>query len=352
MAAQEESGLWRYAPPVCGAALFVFLLYLYVHVMPVVAWNGDDWKYLSQFRDMFPSPARGNPSRIFPEVLQPLVGWTASVVYAGCGDYLQALVWSHALLLAAGVTALGAALYAALRGMSDAPLALSTTTFFMVLSFSLFKSRAEGNVFLFHSNMLTHSTFYVLPNLVNSVLVCGILYAHAAGAQPGSLWFRPGGLCAGMLVLLLFLAQFSMTFGSALAASVAGWVLLLRLWRRPERPLRAKIAAYARTGTFCDALLVAIPVFWGIAAVLDMCGRRFSRVQHAHWDFAGAWQALAGLLAQCNPATAVVAAVIVAATAACFARKFRSGAWREEDGRWIPRDHGCSNEACPQFGVV
>ncbi|WP_168928769.1 hypothetical protein [Sinomonas albida] len=23
--------------------------------------------------------------------------------------------------------------------------------------------------------------------------------------------------------------------------------------------------------------------------------------------------------------------------------------WREDGGQWIPRDQGCSNEACPQF---
>jgi len=315
-----------------GVTLFAFMLYLYVHVMPVVAWSGDDWKYLSQFRDLFPSLTRWNPARILPEVLHPLVGWTAALLYAFCGDYAQALVWSHALLIATGVTALGAALYLALRGvLRDAPLALFAVAFFMALSFSLFKSREADNIFLFFSELLTLSTFYVLPNLLNSVVVCGILYLHATGAR----LCRPDSLRAGCCVLLVFLAQFSMTFGSALAATVAGWVLVLRLWRRPETPLRARIVAYVRTGTFFDALLATIIAFWMFAAVLDINGGRFNRLQQTHWNFAGAWQDFAGLLAQVNPATFVVVIMVVVAACVHFARKRLGGAWHEEDIRFV-----------------
>jgi hypothetical protein len=179
--------------------------------------------------------------------------------------------------------------------------------------------------------MLTISTFYVLPNLVNSVVVCGILYAQS----PGAGLCRPGSLGAGCCVLLLFLAQFSMTFCSAIAAVTAGWLLLLRVWRRPEAKLGAKITAHARAGTFFDALLATTIVFWTAAAVFDICGRRFSRIQQAHWDFAGAWQACAGVFAQVNPAACVIALAVVAAACVCFARKRYGGAWSEEDGRFF-----------------
>jgi len=332
MTMQGESGIWRCVPWLGGVTFFAFMLYFYVHVMPVVAWNGDDWQYLSQFRDMFPSLTRGNPARILPEVLQPLVGWMAALLYALCGDYVQSLVWSHALLLATGVTALGVALYWFLRGiLRDAPLALFAVAFFLALSFSLFKSRVAANIFLFSSDCLTLSTFYVLPNLLNSLVVCGILCLHATGAC----LCPPGSLRAGCCVLLLFLAQFSMTFCSALAAAVAGWLLVLRLWRRPEASLRAKITAYARAGTFFDALLVIILVFWTIAAVLDSSGGRFSRLQHAHWDFAGAWQSLAGVLAQVNPATCAVVIVLLIAVCVHGVRKRLGGIWRDEDGRFL-----------------
>jgi hypothetical protein len=136
-------------------------------------------------------------------------------------------------------------------------------------------------------------------------------------------------------MLLVFLAQFSMTFGSALAATVAGWILLLRLWRRPEAPLRARIVAYARAGTFFDALLVTIPVFWTLAAVLDINGGRFNRIQQTHWDVAGAWQDFAGLLAQVNPATFMVVIMVLVAACVHVARKRLGGAWHEEDVRFV-----------------
>ena len=332
MTIHGESGLWRCVPWLGGIALFAFMLYLYVRVMPVVAWNGDDWKYLSQFRDMFPSLTRGNPARILPELLHPLAGWGTALLYAFCGDYVQALVWSHALLIATGVTALGLALYLFLRKvLRDAPLALFAVVFIMALSFSLFKSQKTGSLFLFSSDCLTLSTFYVLPNLINSVVACGILCLHAADAR----LCRSDSLRAGCCVLLVFLAQFSMTFCSALAATVAGWVLVGRVWQRPEGPLRAKIVAYARAGTFFDALPAVVIAFWALAAVLDICGGRFNRIQQSHWDFTGAWQALAGVLAQINPAAGVIVVAIVVATCVQLARKGLGGAWSEEDGRFF-----------------
>lgn len=314
----------------CAVIFFAFIVYLYVYVTPLIPWNGDDWVYLVQFRDMFPSLTRWNPARIFPEVLQPLVGWTGSVIYSFSGDYVQAQVWSHALWLAAGITALAMALYTLLRDwLSDAPLALFAVALFMAVSFSLFKSRPDGTIHLFYSDCVTVTFFYVLPNLLNSILVCYILHGHVTGTQ-----LRPNSLRAGALVLLLFLAQFSMTFGSALAAVFAGWICLWRLLRQPAGSLWKKARHYAQTGTFFDASLLCIMGFWVLAAALDMCGGRYSRVSQSQWDFAGAWQAFAGVLGQCNPATLAVVLVIMAAALSRFMYKSRR-AWSCTDSTFF-----------------
>jgi hypothetical protein len=159
-----------------------------------------------------------------------------------------------------------------------------------------------------------------------------------AGLRPVSLdatLGRHDSLGAGCCVLLVFLAQFSMTFGSAIAAVAAGWVLVRRLWQGPESSLRGKIAAYARRGTFFDALLLSTIVFWLAAALLDICGGRFKRIQQTHWDFAGAWQGFAGVLAQINPAAGVLVVMIVAAACIQFARKSLGGSWSEKDSGFL-----------------
>lgn len=335
-------------PYLCAAALFAFMCYLYVHVIPVLAWNGDDWKYLSQFRDMFPSLTRWNPARIFPEVLHPLVGWGASVIYALCGDYALALVWSHALLLATGVTALALTLHATLRNLlDDTPLALFAVALFMALSFSLFKS-GPNSIFLFHSSLLTLSTFYVAPNLLNSILVCYLLYGFAVqgctsalrvdNLHPGNLRarslptasLRSDSLRAGWLIFLIFLAQFSMTFGSAIAAVFAGWMCLWRLMSQPGL-LPEKIRRYARAGTFFDALLLTIMAFWVLAAVLDMNGGRYARLDQPQWDLAHAWHSFSLLLKQINTLPLVVLWVLTLGALARFAYKRIVHTWSHMD---------------------
>lgn len=319
---------WLYG--ICAAAFFAFILYFYVFVTPVIPWNGDDWVYLAQFRDMFPSPTRWNPARILPEVLQPLLGWTGAVIYNFSGDYVQAQVWAHALWLAMGMTVLAIALYTLLRdGMNDAPLALFAVMLFMAVSFSLFKSRPSGNIFLFYSENITTTVFYVFPNILNSALVCYILHGHVKGSQ-----LRPDSLSAGCLVLFIFLAQFSMTFGSALGAVFAGWICLWRLLCQPASSLWGKISHYAKKGTFFDATLLCTMIFWILAAALDMCGGRYNRVNQSQWDMAGAWQAFAAVLSQINPATFVVVLVLILAALSRFIYKSRR-TWNAADSTFF-----------------
>lgn len=324
----------RLAPWLCAAAFFGVVLYLNVRVLPVIPWNGDDWAYLAQFRDMFPSLTRWNPARILPEVLHPLLGWLASIIYTFSGQYVDALVWSHALALATGITALAVALYVALRSLTqDAALALFAVILCIALSFSVFKSRPADNIHLFFSESLTVTTFYVWPNLLNSILVCYILHGHVRGTARHSC-AGGGSLRAGCILAVIFLAQFSMTFGSAIAAVFAGWLCLWRLWRQPVASLRHKIVHYAKTGTFFDALLLTIMFFWILAAVLDMCGGRYDRIAQTHWNITGAWNAFAALLAQINPATCVVLIVLCMATLTRWTVKYTARTWNSTDSMY------------------
>jgi hypothetical protein len=214
---------------------FCHIVWLYTKIMPQPPWNGDDWAYFSQFRDIFPSLTRWNPARIFPEILQPLMGWLASILYSFTDNYVEAAVQSHALFMAFFITSLHAAVYICLADMlNERSTALFLTLSFVVCSFCLFKSRPDNNLFLFHTGGVTLSAFYVLPTALNSALALYIIHGQFTGKDI----LAGKTLRKGFFVLTIFLAQFSMTCASFIACSYAVSTLLLRLWRQPKKIVR------------------------------------------------------------------------------------------------------------------
>ena len=83
--------------------LFYLLLFLgffifFAEVHPIIPFDADDWINMSFNRKAVPSLNYWNPTKVFPECFQPLVGlFAAYVVSPLVGDYLNALVYSHAI---------------------------------------------------------------------------------------------------------------------------------------------------------------------------------------------------------------------------------------------------------------
>lgn len=313
------------------ALVFAFFMFFYVKVLPMLAYSADDWVYLSQFRDMFPSPTRWNPARVFPEVLQPMVGHVAALWYALSGDYVQGLIVSHALLMAVGLTALSAGFFACLVSVTrDLGLALWGTVFFGVMAFCLFKSSPSDNIFLFYAHDVTIESFYIIPAIGNSLLV--LYMVHGQYTNKDSL--QGSSMLAGLFFLGIFLSQFSMTYASAMGCGYAFLTLVRRTWLWWKQSPRRCWRAWRQAWTFFDVLLFTVVVFWILASLMDATGGRFGRINRGGWDFAAAWSAFAGLLRQLNIVFMVVVAVIALGVASRMLWKWRAGRWQRRDGKF------------------
>lgn len=311
--------------------VFAFFLFFYMKVLPMLAYSGDDWVYLSQFRDMFPSPTRWNPARVFPEVLQPFMGHVAALWFAVCGDYVQALIGAHALFMALGLTALAAGLFACLLSVSrDLGLSLWGTLFFGVMAFCLFKSRSEGNVFLFYGYSITIEVFYIIPAIANSLLVFFLVQGQFT--EKSSLPDSP--LLTGLFFLGIFLAQFSMTYASAVGSGYALLTLVRRGWLWWKSSPRRCFRAWRQSWTFFDVVLLTVVIFWILASLMDATGGRFGRINRGNWDFATAWSALVGLARQLNVVLLAVAAIITLGAGARMGWKWRAGRWQRRDTKF------------------
>ena len=85
---------------------FSFLFVFFTQVHPLVIYDGDDWRYIAYTRQALPSWNEWNPSRVFAECFQPLMGYFAAYVLTPIlGDYLHAQTAAVALLLSLMATA-------------------------------------------------------------------------------------------------------------------------------------------------------------------------------------------------------------------------------------------------------
>ncbi|MDR2547676.1 MAG: hypothetical protein LBC96_09290 [Lachnospiraceae bacterium] len=160
-----------------SAIIFLMVLLYYSTVNPVVLSisNTDDWTYFGTFRS-HPYPRSGwNVTRILPETLYPLTGlFSAFVIYPLTGDYLMSASIALAIVMAIALTALYIAIYGLFRALCvNHRLCALVALMAMLLFAIIFKSASApaGNVHMFFSGAYNLYFFYVLPNILNSMVV-------------------------------------------------------------------------------------------------------------------------------------------------------------------------------------
>lgn len=263
--------------------IFFALCTFFIQTEALLPYDGDDWRYLSQWRVPLPSSAQWNPSRVFPEVLQPVIGWIAAfLVTPLCGNYISAIQITASIIDAFSITVLCAFLAYFFHIVTHShTTSFFCTAFFLTCAFAMFRTEAHHNTYLFYAPSLTLFCYYVMPNILNSILVLFLLSAQVNGLyQLQRRWYLIGGI-----LLFIYLAQFSMTTASLISATCAGVLVLVRLYSRREPGIVRKLAACFRHPEPLDLLLYFLLGCWLVAALLDATGARFSYFEPSyHWE--------------------------------------------------------------------
>lgn len=267
---------------------FVVLLYIFSVTGAFYPWNGDDWAFLAHPRSMVPQWGAWNPSRVLPEVFLPLLGLVAAyVVTPLVGNYIEAVQLTASVTAAFCICCLCAAVGHFLRVIFTRDThahALSGMLLFMVLSLYLLKSGKGPNLHLFHSYSLCTFGFYVIPNILNSLLVLGFLAAQMrVFPRCRDTWGTRGGL-----LLVIYLAQFSLTFGALISTVCAGVLLLVRIASAPGRGLWPKFLSWLRNLKLLDVALIFCVCCFIIAVLVDMSGGRYTQIKHPELNLRGA----------------------------------------------------------------
>jgi hypothetical protein len=288
-------------------AVFLFIYIFFAVAHPVVPYDGDDWRYLGQFRRPLPEAAQWNPSRVLPEVITPLAGYFAAyVVKPFVRDYLNSIVVTVALSMAFFTSFFYITLYRMLNAFSKSRVVSIFSALIIICAyFALLKTIPNSQYMLYSYNLNTIYA-YTVPNLLCSAMVC-ILMRHYGGGEGMSL-DSLGLKGAAVLLVALYFAVFSIMFASIMIAVYCFFEILLGIIKK-ENPSK-------------NFFLIAVFAAFLVYCVFELTGERansesggttnlsffslefLSQLQTAWWNFQG-------LLYQLNKPVVAVSLFII-----------------------------------------
>ena len=249
-------------------AVFAFFYIWFSRIHPLVVYDADDWTYIAYVRRATPIWGEWNPAKVFPEVLMPFFSnIILHTLVPLTGDYITGFTVGHALVVSGFITVYAWSLVALLRrSFSLSRLTgILTGTLFLLFHFWVFRTADYGNSYLFRCLDLNCYYNYLLPALLNAILLMYMMgNPHfdklMADAEPAKI---------GIFYVLVYFAIFSNLVTSGILAAFAGSHLLLNLLKTIRK---FKLADYIRQNTNWLVILV----MWIISAIYELSGGRAS----------------------------------------------------------------------------
>ena len=206
-----------------GFSTFIFLsmLLFFLKIHPLIIYDADDWLYASYFRLPIPIWNDWNPSRVFPEIFMPLCSTLAVYLLMPLThDYIWSLALMYGIIVSFFITLYVSAFALFLREKMKTSVSNSIiiSMFFFIFHFLIFKTAESGNHHLFYANDVTCYFYYIIPTILNVILVIILeLYPNLM-----DVFSRKNGVLKGVILFGVYMAIFSNMFCSVILAVWAG----------------------------------------------------------------------------------------------------------------------------------
>jgi hypothetical protein len=187
--------------------------------------DGDDWISLSHYRTAVPMWGYFLPSRVLPEILMAAAGYASGyVVMPFTGDYIQSVTMVSAFLVSVCISLYMLEFYLLLRRSKAAEAeAFLLTLLFLVFHFVIFRRSSPCRI-LFSSDDLTCMYFYMIPDLLNLILVLHCVRHEHEWENLSACTVREG-----VFLMFVYLAIFSGLFSNIIFISYVGIRLLYQI---------------------------------------------------------------------------------------------------------------------------
>lgn len=249
-------------------AVFAFFYIWFSKIHPLIVYDADDWTYIAYVRRATPIWGEWNPAKVFPEVLMPFFSnIILHTLVPLTGDYITGFTVGHGLIVSGFITVYTWSLVALLRRSFSLTrlTGILAGTLFLIFHFLIFRTEDYGNAYLFRCLDLNCYYNYLLPALLNAILLMYMMgNPHfnklMAEAEPAKI---------GIFYVLVYFAIFSNLVTSGMLAAFAGSHLLLNLLKTVKK---FKLTDYIRR----NAHWLVILIMWIISAVYELSGGRAS----------------------------------------------------------------------------
>lgn len=252
--------------------VFIACFIWFAQIHPLVPLDMDDWNYINYSRIAIPIPGDQNPTRVFPEVFQPLCANIATwVIQPLINDWVQAQIITNAIVTACFLCVYAYLIQKALRKFTRCSsfVSIILTTLFLAIHF-LPVQGVDSNVYFFWSFDMTAFYFYCLSNVL---CACVTLYMIITDSFDTFFTNKTTYFKKGLLVIALYFGILSNLFASIIIASYAGITLLYELLSKTSR--KAKTRSSFLKGIIARSIVL---IFWFISQLLEMTGRRAAQI--------------------------------------------------------------------------
>ena len=252
-------------------AIFAFFIVFFTRIHPIAPYDGDDWFNIIIERTSYPSLEFWNPTKVFPERLEPFVATLAGyLVVPLVGDYITGLIWANAFVVAIFIIVYLLSVQRCIETRFNLSrlIVQGLIIVFILLHFLLLRTSGECNEHHWYSNDANCYYHYIIPNMLCASLVLWLM-RHDVRKENN-------GRTIAILILLTYLALCSNLYSVVILIAYIGALLLLDLRttshsvNQSTRTKDGWLLAYIRRD---DHFLVIIAL-WGVVQWIESHGIR------------------------------------------------------------------------------
>lgn len=251
---------------------FIFMAAYYLKINPMYLFDTDDWLTTLPARDILPIWGGWNPTRALPEVLHPILTYFAYVfIQPFTGNIVMASSYVYGVFTAILVVAF-------IKCLSD--FACNKENKYWIISFILlfsvlivlFDNGKENTIFVFASWNVTCVFYYLIPNLLNMMLVLFMIRLNETEDQQVSL----NGWKMGALIAYIYMCVNSNLYANVLpviyAFTCVDKFLYLKIKNRKNDSLPRSL--------YIDFFIMLL---WGVTLIFEYSGGRANQIGNNEW---------------------------------------------------------------------
>lgn len=258
---------------ICAVVTFFIMTYYFMFVHPIIIFDTDDWLYAFDLRRPWPVWGGWNPIKVLPEMLQSMASYTVGLlIYPLTGRYIEAYTFVNSIVVSLFIATYIYAFTEVIRNGRHTVTTIYIGGVFLLLHFVVFRSHESNNAHLFYSQNMTCYYNYVIPGLLNAILVMLLLWddslLDANSSSSGKSKIR-----RFLFYIACYFAIFSNLFLSVILVAYIGASLII-LFYRDISSKSFSIVSFVKK----NIIRVLIIIAWLISHLYEANGGRAGQI--------------------------------------------------------------------------